>query len=79
MKEALNDTLIAYITAGFTFAGFVITMMIKVTQAQVKQDLAVHSAKDEEKFDRVNEKFEEIKDQHKEIREALKFIIKTKT
>jgi hypothetical protein len=79
MKEALNDTLIAYITAAFSFAGFVIMLMIKVTQAEVKKDLAVHTAIDEEKFERVNEKFDEIKDQHKEIRNALEYIIKTKT
>jgi hypothetical protein len=62
MKEALNDTLIAYITAGFSFVGFVVTLMIKVNQAEVKKDLAVHKAITEQKFERIDEKFEDVKD-----------------
>jgi len=67
MAHALDDTLIAYITAGFTFVGFVVTLMIKVNQQKVKEDLAVHKAITEQKFDRIDEKFDDIKDDLKTI------------
>jgi hypothetical protein len=63
--------LIEYSTAAFSFVGFVITLMIKLAQAKVKEDLskqisqtdrtlAVHCAQDELKFDNICEKLDTI-------------------
>ena len=58
-------TIVETIAAVITFAGFVILLMIKNNQAEVKadltaqmsktsQDIAVHSGRDEEKFDSID-------------------------
>lgn len=58
-------TIVEVIAGAFTFGGFVISLLIKSTMADDRQKLAVHEARDEEKFkylgdtlDRVEEKLD---------------------
>lgn len=75
--------MIEIVTAIVTFAGFVVTLMIRGNQAKVKEDLkdqitrtdqtiAVHIARNDEKFNRIDSSLNDLKSVVKETQKTVR-------